>query len=223
MHSASAHVSRKDTTSLVCAVFIWEGYLGRLTPKVVDATLALSVGTAWLSSGRPAGPVELTRRSSPPFVRYAGRSRNPRLEAAIPLPERRIVAIIAGHAFPVFRPSVTDLLIVTFSGPFGAFVPMPLVHVPLLYRQPTCLRRQGVPEVCTPVHSARCLTFCRSLAAAGLRLFLGACSFVFIHAPQKNAGRFGLNCFPVQQAAHFLMPVCPLLQSYLSQCPDGQW
>jgi hypothetical protein len=146
MRSASAHVPRKDTTSLVCAVFIWEGYLGRLTPKVVDATLALSVGTAWLLSGRPAGPAELTRRSSPPFVRYAGRSRNPRLEAAIPLPERRIVAIIAGHAFPAFRPSVTDLLIVTFGGPFGAFVPMPLVHVPLLYRQPTCLRRQGSPK-----------------------------------------------------------------------------
>lgn len=196
MHSALAHVPRKDTTGLVCAVFIWEGYLGRLTPKVVDATLALSVGTAWLSSGRPAGPVELTRRSSPPFVRYAGRSRNPRLEAAIPLPERRIVAIIAGHAFPVFRPSVTDLLIVTFSGPFGAFVPMPLVHVPLLYRQSTCLRRQGVPEVCTPVHSARCLTFCRSLAAAGLRLFFRG-MFVRLHprAP-KERGEIRSELFP---------------------------
>jgi hypothetical protein len=56
-------------------------------------------------------------------------------------------------------------------------------------------KETGVPEVCTPVHSAHCLTFCRSLAAAGLRLFLGACSCPHPRA-QKERGEIRSELFP---------------------------
>jgi hypothetical protein len=196
MRSASTHVPRKDTTSLVCAVFIWEGYLGRLTPKVVDATLALSVGTAWLLSGRPAGPAELTRRSSPPFVRYASRAKSSS-------GSRDAVPIKAYCCRYVRSPPRVPRIQAVGDGSTDRHIRWPLRGI-CSHAVGTCSpavqtaympKETGVPEVCTPVHSAHCLTFCRSLAAAGLRLFLGACSCPHPRA-QKERGEIRSELFP---------------------------
>ena len=202
----------------------WEGYLGRLTSKVVDATLALSVGTAWLSSGRPAGPVELTRRSSPPFVRYASRAKSSS-------GSRDAVPIKAYCCRYVRSPPRVPRIQAVGDGSTDRHIRWPLRGI-CSHAVGTCSpavqtaympKETGGPR---SMYTGALGTLSDILPVSGRRRpsTFSRGMFVRLHPrAQKERGEIRSELFPGAASCAFPNAGFPLLQSYLSQCPDGQW
>lgn len=118
---------------------------------------------------------------------------------------------------------MTDLPIVTFGGPLRGIRSHAVGTCSPAVQTAYMPKETGGPR---SMYTGALGTLSDILPVSGRRRPSTFSRGMFVHLyprAQKERGKFGLNCFPVQQAAHFLMPVFHLLQSYLSQCPDGQW